>query len=797
MIGYSIGGGSLLNERMQRFGIRQLIQPWPPSATRLVRRPFALDNGAYQCFVDNTPFRMDTFEALLDKYAADGPDFVVLPDIVGAGLRSLGFSIDWADKRAHHYSNPGIPFYLVLQDGMIPADLDPYIGSLDGLFLGGSIGWKHSTGEVWGAYAQRHRKPLHVGRCTANWAVKRAIEIGATSVDGNGPAFSLAQLERFATALAGTPQRLSAPNPLARSHLKKGKVGAYATTLEGDHGETFDVTVNPTYREFVKKIPSGVARGLVIGPDVFLWSAIDDTHESVAKKITPSRSPGRHHIWVKTRPSDKALYVIYEQGRYIGPNPIVEFFRSHPYFSALMQKTPVKLRTAEGWYLNEDAWTDLATGETTKDAVGAYLTSLPQQPAGHFDLYKNSSIREVLRDINPMGQVRCLLIGPDAILWHAGKEIHRRVAQQLTSLDLPATSMLAKLPLMLQFQPGELTIEADQEGHVHRSTAQLVEFLRGHPYFAGLLEKKVKIRLRTDEGPSIWAYLHAPDETVGALVDFEQIVPPVDGISSFLAMLAYLTPRDQRLFAADCVERAAQAYWDEFFDDLTLEDTIALIRAFAEKEWTGVDAEEYQAADKTRRRLYGVLDNDAREIRGEAAAAEAEDAGDALPMMRHAVILRAAAYAASDSSIEVRQAPHWAGDNGDSITIHEEEAWQRTRLIHYLRRAYDDAMKYHSELPALEGTDGQILLATLMRAQTMDSLHEIGRHAKTERDWGFINRVSGEIHETATSAADWIAMPSEWLRLLGPLQELVVRRGLPAQVILSQWARERHQQRSI
>lgn len=56
--------------------------------------PYCLDNGAWWSFANGQPFDEAAF---LRAYGAlaRGADFVVLPDIVAGGLRSLEFSLNW------------------------------------------------------------------------------------------------------------------------------------------------------------------------------------------------------------------------------------------------------------------------------------------------------------------------------------------------------------------------------------------------------------------------------------------------------------------------------------------------------------------------------------------------------------------------------------------------------------------------------------------------------------------------------------------------------------------------------
>ena len=56
-----------------------------------------IDNGAWKAFKQNKAFDGYSFEKLVDRY---GPmaEFVVIPDIVAGGYRSLEFSLSWMPK---------------------------------------------------------------------------------------------------------------------------------------------------------------------------------------------------------------------------------------------------------------------------------------------------------------------------------------------------------------------------------------------------------------------------------------------------------------------------------------------------------------------------------------------------------------------------------------------------------------------------------------------------------------------------------------------------------------------------
>lgn len=144
---------------------------------------WALDNGAWGCFQRGVPFDAGAFREAMARWG-EGADFVVCPDIVGAGLESLAFSVSWADEVRQTTRRP---VYLAVQDGMSEADVDAQIEWFDGLFIGGSTEWKEATMHAWGRYAAGREMPMHVGRVNTDRRLRLAIDAGASSVDGTSP----------------------------------------------------------------------------------------------------------------------------------------------------------------------------------------------------------------------------------------------------------------------------------------------------------------------------------------------------------------------------------------------------------------------------------------------------------------------------------------------------------------------------------------------------------------------------------------------------------------------------------
>jgi hypothetical protein len=141
------------------------------------------DNGAWADFQAGRGFDEDAFERFLDWFGAQpvAPQWIVLPDIVAGGLKSLELSL--------RYQNRCLaiaPLVLIaVQDGMRPADLEPLVGRNVGVFLGGSTGWKLDTMADWGSFCAERGIYYHVARVNTERRIWMAVAAGADSVDGS------------------------------------------------------------------------------------------------------------------------------------------------------------------------------------------------------------------------------------------------------------------------------------------------------------------------------------------------------------------------------------------------------------------------------------------------------------------------------------------------------------------------------------------------------------------------------------------------------------------------------------
>jgi hypothetical protein len=185
-------------------GIGEMLvrgDPLPPRRT-----PFVLDNGAYTDWTAKRPFQGTKFLRYVEKLEAAKlePSWVVLPDIVAGGMRSLAFSFGWMDRLI------GWPCYLAVQDGMGRIQVEREIkgARLAGLFVGGTLRWKIATARMWREVAHQNGLRLHVGRVGTYRRVLWAQRIKADSIDSCLPLWSKGHLQKFLHGINGThPQQ--------------------------------------------------------------------------------------------------------------------------------------------------------------------------------------------------------------------------------------------------------------------------------------------------------------------------------------------------------------------------------------------------------------------------------------------------------------------------------------------------------------------------------------------------------------------------------------------------------------
>lgn len=176
------------------FGEMTVRGEFPPR-----RFPWVFDNGAFKDWGGphvRGQFKTAAYEKALEKLALSSvprPDFVVVPDIVAAGLESLRFSDSWLPRLEWLE----LPLYLVVQDGMTEADVSASLDAYAGIFVGGTPEWKELTSPSWVQFAHLHGKPCHIGRMGTRPKVRAARRWGADSIDSCTPLWSKENLARF------------------------------------------------------------------------------------------------------------------------------------------------------------------------------------------------------------------------------------------------------------------------------------------------------------------------------------------------------------------------------------------------------------------------------------------------------------------------------------------------------------------------------------------------------------------------------------------------------------------------
>lgn len=178
LVGYASRTGTRRNlDALRAAGWRLLVSA--AGVLRTEDMPYALDNGAWTAYQQGRAFDENAFRRALDK-VGEGADWIVLPDIVAGGLRSLDYSLTWLERLR------GFPRQLLIavQDGMEIDDVREVLSPVVGIFVGGSTQWKEATTGAWGSVARRRNCYLHVGRVNSVRRIRICSAAGANSIDG-------------------------------------------------------------------------------------------------------------------------------------------------------------------------------------------------------------------------------------------------------------------------------------------------------------------------------------------------------------------------------------------------------------------------------------------------------------------------------------------------------------------------------------------------------------------------------------------------------------------------------------
>ena len=181
----SVPGGKTKQDHMKRLGLGIMICSSRGSLPRqcFSEFPLALDNGAYSAWRKGYPFDEYIFLKTLSKCLELSLklNFIVAPDLIGGGEKSLDFSLRWAERI------PCGNLALVIQKGMRPESVEAVLDRFSYLFIGtpDDPQWKWSNAATWISLAQRHGKKCHIGACGTPDKMVLAKNLGADSIDSS------------------------------------------------------------------------------------------------------------------------------------------------------------------------------------------------------------------------------------------------------------------------------------------------------------------------------------------------------------------------------------------------------------------------------------------------------------------------------------------------------------------------------------------------------------------------------------------------------------------------------------
>lgn len=162
------------------------VRSFGASRYHIVRRGYAIDNGAYGYYVKGVPFNDKAFIDLLDKWY-DGCDWIAIPDSVGNWKETKKLLDIWI-PRLLPYDRP---LLMVVQDGCEKGNYRDVYRLLNrkaicGLFVGGTTEWKLQHMSKLREIAHQYHKTIHVGRVNSGKRVRLCFNSGVDSVDGSG-----------------------------------------------------------------------------------------------------------------------------------------------------------------------------------------------------------------------------------------------------------------------------------------------------------------------------------------------------------------------------------------------------------------------------------------------------------------------------------------------------------------------------------------------------------------------------------------------------------------------------------
>lgn len=149
----------------------------PKSQQKPISNKWALDNGRFITFKNNSEWSFEDYEKLLiwASHQKEKPLWALVPDVVMDKEKTISEFYKYLPLIQKY---DFIPAFAV-QDGMLPVDV-PLEAKV--IFIGGSTKWKWETLHIWSSSFDR----VHVGRVNGRLQLQACLLNGVESVDGTG-----------------------------------------------------------------------------------------------------------------------------------------------------------------------------------------------------------------------------------------------------------------------------------------------------------------------------------------------------------------------------------------------------------------------------------------------------------------------------------------------------------------------------------------------------------------------------------------------------------------------------------
>jgi len=180
--GYATSTTTLKNiEFLKNLGWGLFITPDRPEVHSF--KDFAIDNGAWSAYSRKVSWHKKyekRFRLICDVYG-EMSDFIVCPDIVAGGYKSLDLSLSYLD----HLKIYGTKILIPVQDGIQPcSELYSVLSSEIGLFIGGTTNWKLHNLPTWSWVSEKTNCYLHVARVNSCKRMALCASFKVNSFDG-------------------------------------------------------------------------------------------------------------------------------------------------------------------------------------------------------------------------------------------------------------------------------------------------------------------------------------------------------------------------------------------------------------------------------------------------------------------------------------------------------------------------------------------------------------------------------------------------------------------------------------